>query len=68
MVTYVVDTFRDMEREILKAERDISSRKNAGRKRRRKKASDEDDEEDGGEDEPPLEEADIGVVALQTQP
>jgi len=53
MVTYVVDTYRDMQREILKAERDISSRKNAGRRRRRKKSSDEND--DDGADESPLE-------------
>jgi len=51
MVTYVVDTYRDMQREILKAERDISSRKNAGRRRRRKKSSDENDDDD----ESPLE-------------
>jgi hypothetical protein len=54
MVTYVVDTYRDMQREILKAERDISSRKNAGRRRRRKKSSDENDDDDGA-DESPLE-------------
>lgn len=63
MVTYVVDTYRDMQREILKAERDISSRKNAGRRRRRKKSSDENDDDDGA-DESPLEGVIDAVVAL----
>jgi hypothetical protein len=63
MVTYVVDTYRDMQREILKAERDISSRKNAGRRRRRKKSSDENDDDDGVDDSPLEGVAEIDAVA-----
>jgi len=54
LVGYVIDSFRDMQKEILKAERDISSRRKGGKRRSRKKSSSNEDDSDDIEEEMPI--------------
>lgn len=46
MVTHIIDSVRDMQSEITRAERDLATRKKSSRKRARRRSTADDDDED----------------------
>lgn len=52
MVSYIVDSIRDMQTEITRAERDLATRKKSSKRRSRKKSVEVEAEDSGGPSDP----------------